>query len=156
MTEQTPVEEIFVEFAGSGSHAALLAEALGIPTIAKIPNVVGKIADGDAVIFDGDHGEVVINPDADTQAHYRELLQSRQGQSARIINLARQPACTRDGTAVKVLANVGCREDVIAAVQCGADGVWLYRTEQFYLGRKAPPKAVQTQNSLALETSRRN
>lgn len=137
------VAGIVVEFGGPGSHAALLAEALGIPTVAQIPNVTEKIADGDALIVDGFRGEVVINPDPATQVRYTQEIQAAKARSAQVIELARQPARTRDGTTVTVLANVGCREDVLAAVENGADGVGLYRLEQFYLSRKTPPSASE-------------
>jgi phosphoenolpyruvate-protein kinase (PTS system EI component) len=53
---------------------------------------------------------------------------------------AREPAMTRDGFAIAVMANVGCREDVERAIANGADGIGLYRTEQTYMGRKQPPE----------------
>jgi phosphoenolpyruvate-protein phosphotransferase len=133
------VAGIVVDFGGQGSHAALLAEALGIPTVAQIPNVTEKIADDDVLIVDGFHGEVVINPDAATQARYAAEIQSAQAGRVQIKELARQPACTLDGTPVAVLANVGGREDVAVAAENGADGVGLYRMEQFYLSLKTPP-----------------
>ena len=72
------VAGIVLEFGGPGSHAALLAEALGIPTVAQIPNVTAKVADDDELIVDGFRGEVVINPDKDTQARYTEEIQGAQ------------------------------------------------------------------------------
>jgi phosphotransferase system enzyme I (PtsI) len=133
------VTGIVLDFGGQGSHAALLAEALGIPTVAQIPNATKKIADDDLVIVDGFHGEVVLNPDAETKARYSAEIQGARTRTAQIRQLARQPACTLDGTPVAVLANVGGREDVAVAAENGADGVGLYRMEQFYLSRKTPP-----------------
>jgi phosphoenolpyruvate-protein phosphotransferase len=130
---------IVVDFGGEGSHAALLAEALGIPTVAQIPGVTEKIADNDVLIVDGFSGEVVVNPDADTQARYDAEIQRAQARSVQMKQSARQPAHTLDGTPVAVLANVGGREDVAVAAENGADGVGLYRMEQFYLSRKTPP-----------------
>jgi phosphoenolpyruvate-protein phosphotransferase len=137
------VAGIVLEFGGPGSHAALLAEALGIPTVAQIPNVTAKVADNDELIVDGFRGEVVINPDKDTQARYTEEIHDAQARSAQARVSAREPAYTLDGTMVTVLANVGCREDVVAANDDGADGVGLYRLEQFYLSRKTPPTAAE-------------
>jgi phosphotransferase system enzyme I (PtsI) len=133
------ISGIVVDFGGPGSHAALLAEALGIPTVAQIPNVTEKIADDDVLIVDGFHGEVVVHPDAATQARYAAEIQVALARHAQIKQSARQPACTLDGTQVAVLANVGGREDVAVAAENGADGVGLYRMEQFYLSRKTPP-----------------
>jgi phosphoenolpyruvate-protein phosphotransferase len=134
---------IVVEFGGPGSHAALLAEALGIPTVAQVAKVTEKVADEDVLIVDGFRGEVLINPDASTQATYIEEIRSAQSRTIQVMESARQPAQTLDGTAVSVLANVGCREDVSAAADNGAEGVGLYRLEQFYLSRKTPPAAVE-------------
>src|SRR5262249_10239091 len=53
------------------------------------------------------------------------------------------PAATLDGTTITVLANVSCREDVVTAAEDGAEGVGLYRLEQFYLSRKTPPAAAE-------------
>ncbi|MEO6028250.1 MAG: phosphoenolpyruvate--protein phosphotransferase, partial [Candidatus Binatia bacterium] len=137
------VAGIVLEFGGPGSHAAILAEALGIPTVAQIPNAREIIADDDVVIVDGFRGEIVVNPDAATLAHYTEQIASVQVRGAELKQLARQPACLRDGTTIAVMANVGCREDVSTAVEHGADGVGLYRLEQFYLSRKTPPTAAE-------------
>jgi phosphoenolpyruvate-protein phosphotransferase len=137
------VTGIVLEFGGPGSHAALLAEALGIPTVAQIPNAREIIADDDVLIVDGFRGEIVVNPDAATHTRYTEEIEGALARSAELTQLARQPACTRDGTKITVLANVGCREDVSTAVEHGADGVGLYRLEQFYLSRKTPPTAVE-------------
>jgi phosphoenolpyruvate-protein phosphotransferase len=135
------VTGIVLEFGGPGSHAALLAEALGIPTVAQIPNAREIIADDDVLIVDGFRGEIVVNPDAVTLARYVEEIEGARARSAELTQLAHQPACTRDGMKIAVLANVGCREDVCTAVEHGADGVGLYRLEQFYLARKTPPTA---------------
>lgn len=132
------VAGIVVEFGGPGSHAALLARALGIPTVAQIPNLTRTITDGDTVVVDGFRGEVIHHPDAATRARYGGKIKRAEHELSRAQTLSREPACTADGTAVAVLANVGWREDAVAAVANGADGVGLYRLEQFYLARKTP------------------
>lgn len=136
------VSGIVLEFGGSGSHAALLAEALGIPTVAQIPNVMEKIADGDLLIVDGLRGEVIVNPDRTNQKRYATQMRRARTRSTEITEAAKQPVFTRDGVAVAVLANVGGRDDVTAAAADGADGVGLYRLEQFYLAHKTPPSAT--------------
>lgn len=135
------VTGIVLEFGGPGSHAALFARALGIPTVAQIPNATKRIADGQELIVDGIAGEVILSPDPAMRARFEEKISSLQGRLFRAKRLASQPARTVDGTEVAVMANVGCREDVIAAAENGADGVGLYRIEQFYLSRNSPPSA---------------
>ena len=133
------VAGIILEFGGPGSHAALLARALGIPTVAQIPKATEKIADEEEVIVDGDVGEVILNPSAATRASYSERIRSGREKQDQVKLLSREPARTCDGVEIAVLANIGAREDVIAAAENGADGVGLYRIEQFYLSRKTPP-----------------
>ena len=74
---------------------------------------------------------------------YTVDIQSARTRTNQAMECARQPAQTLDGTVIGVLANVGCREDVSAAVDNGAEGVGLYRLEQFYLSRKTPPSAAE-------------
>ncbi len=137
------VAGIVLEFGGPGSHAALLAEALGIPTVAQIPNAVGTIVDDDTVIVDGFGGEVLINPDATTTSRYSSEVEGVWEKNVEAMQSARYPAQTLDGTTISVMANIGSREDVTAAIDNGADGVGLYRMEQFYLARKTPPSAAE-------------
>src|SRR5207249_129996 len=85
------VAGIVVDFGGQGSHAALLAEALGIPTVAQIPNATERIAEDDVLIVDGFRGEVVINPDAATQARYTTDIQGERTTSAQLKQSAHQP-----------------------------------------------------------------
>jgi phosphoenolpyruvate-protein phosphotransferase len=136
---QRAVVGIVLECGGPGSHAALLARALGIPTVAQIPNATSKIADGQELIVDGFAGVVTLSPDSATRARFEERIKNVQTNVLRAKRSAVQPACTADGVEVAVMANVGSREDVSAAVENGADGVGLYRTEQFYLARNTPP-----------------
>ena len=144
------VTGIVLEFGGPGSHAALFARALGIPTVAQIPNATKRIVDGQELIVDGIAGEVILSPDPAMRARFEEKISSLQGRLLRAKRLAGQPARTVDGTEVAVMANVGCREDVIAAAENGADGVGLYRIEQFYLSRNTPPSAGELLAELRL------
>jgi phosphoenolpyruvate-protein phosphotransferase len=130
---------IILEFGGPGSHAALLARALGIPTVAQIQKATETITEEHEVIVDGDVGEVILNPSAATRASYAERIRSRRDKQFRVKLLSREPARTRDGVEIAVQVNIGSREDVATAIDNGADGVGLYRIEQFYLSRKTPP-----------------
>ena len=130
---------IVLELGGLGSHAALLARALGIPTVAQIPKATEKINDGEVVIVDGDAGEIIILPNAETRADCEKRIISSHEQNSHAKLLCHEPARTRDEVEITVLANIASREDAVAAAGHGADGVGLYRIEQFYLARKTPP-----------------
>jgi phosphoenolpyruvate-protein phosphotransferase len=134
---------IVLEFGGPGSHAALLARALGIPTVSQIPNATDRIADGQQVVVDGIAGEVILSPDAATQGQYEERVRTAQADTLQLRRLSVEPARTINGQVITVMANVGCAEDVTAAAENGADGVGLYRIEQFYLSRNTPPSVPE-------------
>ena len=137
------VKGIILEFGGIGSHAALLARALGIPTVAQISHALDTIHEGEDVIVDGFKGEVIVRPDAQIVAGFQSSVAAagQAGEADR--RAARQTALTSIGVEVAVMANVGSREDVTTAIQEGADGVGLVRTEQLYLGKTTPPSAPE-------------
>lgn len=134
---------IVVEFGGPGSHAALLARGMGIPTVTQVPNVTQQIAEGDQLIVDGFTGEVIVRPDTQTSRHYRQKVANLRATMSESRRRRHEPAKTRDGTPITVLANVGNREDAATAAECGADGVGLCRLEQVYLSRKVPPTSEE-------------
>jgi phosphoenolpyruvate-protein phosphotransferase len=145
---QLQVAGIVLEFGGPGSHAAVIARALGIPTVAQIPDAIRRIDDGDDVIVDGFEGEVILRPDDEEVAKFGlKVSIARQDEEA-IRRTALQPALTKGGIEISVMANVGSRQDVVAAVEKGAEGVGLFRTEQFYLGRTTPPSEDEFLNEL--------
>ncbi|HWQ93222.1 MAG TPA: phosphoenolpyruvate--protein phosphotransferase [Clostridia bacterium] len=135
------VAGIVAEFGGPGSHVALLAEALEIPTVAQIPDLLNKVEESDTLLVDGFGGGLVINPDAATRAQYLQAGEGARARQVRLIRSSRQPACTRDGTNIMVMANVSRHEDTSTAGKNGADGVGLCRLEGFYMSRRTPPAA---------------
>lgn len=128
-----------LESGGPSSHAALFAREIGLPCVTGIPNVINLIPSGAKVIVDADCGEVIISPtDAQLDSFQRKVSTHREaGAKARAGALERAITC--DGVEIKVLANVGCREDTLDAMDNGAEGIGLYRIEQVYLMRQTPP-----------------
>jgi phosphoenolpyruvate-protein kinase (PTS system EI component) len=94
-------------------------------------------------LVDANKGEVIIDPDPGQKAAFRERIRQHKNTTANAQEHAQEPAVTRNGIAVAVLANVGSRADTDQAVRNGADGVGLYRTEQVYLSRQKPPTAKE-------------
>jgi len=134
---------IVTEFGGPGSHAALLARGMGIPTVTQVPNVIDQIVEGDRLIVDGFTGEVIVRPDSRTRKEYHQKAATLQATMSESHRRRHEPAKTRDGITITVLANVGTREDAAAAAEFGADGVGLCRLEQVYLSRKVPPTSEE-------------
>ncbi len=124
---------------GTTSHTAILARGLGLPAVVGLGREVLGIPEGVPLIIDGEEGVVIVDPDESTIASYRarrEALASRQ----RALQLsAREPARTLDGHRVEVVANIGDVESARAALEYGAEGVGLLRTEFLYLERDTMP-----------------
>ena len=124
---------------GATSHVAILARSLGLPAIAGIDERVLELADGAEVILDGDHGELRLSPSDEAKAHARKLQERATERREAALGLASEPAATRDGHRVEVAANIGSVADARKAVEMGADGVGLLRSEFLFLERETAP-----------------
>jgi phosphoenolpyruvate-protein phosphotransferase len=131
---------VLAEFAGPAAHAALLARELGIPCVGGIPKLVETVHTGDVVLVNGIEGMAVINPDSRALQRYEGSLDEVRKRKERMV----QDSCiertvTLDGIEISVMANVRSREDVELAMECGAEGIGLFRTEPFFLSTKHFP-----------------
>jgi phosphotransferase system enzyme I (PtsI) len=124
---------------GATSHTAILARGLGIAALVGAGEAVLTLPDDAPLILDGDQGTLLVNPDPETLSSYR----ARQIESAGILMKAQarahEPAVTADGHRVEVMANIGTVGDTYDALQAGAEGVGLLRSEFLYLERDHLP-----------------
>lgn len=150
LTATLPRERLLGIALAEGSataHAAILARAYGIPAVVGIWGLpeameaaVGAASDaGTVVALDGATGEVVLDPDAATLARFEQARVAAGDAAARALAEAALPAVTRDGLDVTLLANIGGPGESARAVELGARGVGLFRTEFLFLERTAPP-----------------
>ncbi|MBI3801330.1 MAG: phosphoenolpyruvate--protein phosphotransferase [Deltaproteobacteria bacterium] len=131
---------VLAEFAGPAAHAALLARELGIPCVGGIPELLETVHMGDVVLVNGNEGTAVLNPDSGARQKFaRDLDEERKRQETMAQVSRLEPTVTVDGVEVAVMANVRSREDVELAMNCGADGIGLFRTEPFFLSTKHFP-----------------
>jgi phosphotransferase system enzyme I (PtsI) len=122
------------------SHTAIVARSLGVPAVVGVDGLVSAIANGMLVGVDGDSGTVYLDPDPKTT----EMLDRRSAERAAHIEELRtmagdEPAATKDGTRVEIAANVASLPELQAALESGAEGVGLLRTELSFLDRARPP-----------------
>lgn len=89
--------------------------------------------------MDGNKGEVVVNPDGDTIIEYQERQLRHERYESRVLRLSHLPAETVDGCRITVKANIEFLEEVAVALDHGAEGIGLYRTEFLFLRAKEPP-----------------
>lgn len=121
------------------SHSAILARGLGLPAVAGAGKAVLEIANGTQMVLDGGKGVLLLEPDADTVQVYRERAERVKSVRENALKNASELATTADGRTVEVGANIGNVDDARFAVENGADGVGLLRTEFLYLERAALP-----------------
>ncbi|MET7363711.1 phosphoenolpyruvate--protein phosphotransferase [Streptomyces sp. NPDC005562] len=131
------------EEGGPTSHSAILARALGVPAVVALPGA-GELVEGTVVAVDGSTGEIFVDPSVEK----REQLEAAAAERKAALAAATGPGATSDGHKVPLLANVGGPADVPAAVEAGAEGVGLFRTEFLFLddSTKAPSEEKQVES----------
>lgn len=120
------------------SHTAILAKALGIPTVVGI-GPIDHISNGETVVVDGDSGSVVLNPSPALLRVYRSAIEDAKTLLNDLLELNDLPAVTTDGEHVKLLANTGLQADFKPGLAHGAEGVGLFRSEIPFLIHSAFP-----------------
>jgi len=136
------------------SHASILARGLGIPAVVAIRGLIaaadvteagrdaaGEPGDGEALEagLDGEAGTLVLAPSAGQRAALDARRERRNREAAGARELRGRPGRTADGEAIPLLANIGRPEDAARALEAGAEGVGLFRTEFLFIGRSDAP-----------------
>jgi phosphoenolpyruvate-protein phosphotransferase (PTS system enzyme I) len=137
--DKQKIRAIATDLGGRTSHTAILAHALGIPAVVGLENLTKTVNTGDIVIVDGAHGVVVVDPDAGQQFYYRQEIERITAFDEALRGLAKKPAVTSDGTEITLLANIEFPTEIQAAVEKGAVGIGLYRTEFLFLASPTEP-----------------
>jgi phosphoenolpyruvate-protein phosphotransferase len=121
------------------AHVAILARGLGVPAVVAVPELLDAVRIASVVAIDGESGEVEVNPSqADLQALAdRQAVRGARDRAAAA--LRGKPAATLDGQRVALLANIRSPADAARALEVGAEGVGLFRTEYLFLRRHSPP-----------------
>jgi phosphotransferase system enzyme I (PtsI) len=122
---------------GQNSHTAIVARSLDIPAAVGMSQASRLIEQDDWVIVDGDAGVVICNPSALVLDQYRARQAALIKARKRLLKLKKTPAITKDGTSVTLLANIELPDDCAPALDAGAVGVGLFRSEFLFMGRGA-------------------
>ena len=123
------------DLGGQNSHTAIVARSLDIPAAVGMTNASTLIRQDDWIIIDGDAGVVIVDPVPAVMEQYRERQARLLRERKKLGKLRRTPAITRDGTEITLLANIELPEDCVAALEAGAQGVGLFRSEYLFMGR---------------------
>ncbi|MCE1242223.1 phosphoenolpyruvate--protein phosphotransferase [Oryzomicrobium sp.] len=124
---------------GATSHTAILSRSMAIPAIVGLRDARSAIRDNELVIIDGTRGVVIVNPDPRVLEEYRLRKSEREIERSKLKRLKTAESETLDGVKIELLANIELPEDVEAAMEAGAQGVGLFRTEFLFLNRGDMP-----------------
>lgn len=123
------------DLGGQNSHTAIVARSLDIPAAVGMANASALIAEDDWLIIDGDAGIVIVDPAPIVLEQYRESQNQLIRERKKLGKLRKTPAVTRDGTHIHLLSNIELPEDCGGALDAGAVGVGLFRSEFLFMGR---------------------
>ena len=126
------------ETGGPTSHVAIIARSLGVAAVVGADGVVASTSAGDPVALDGSTGDVVVRPEAGTAADFSARRAAAEAEMAAAERF-RGVGVSFGGRPIQVSANVGSRDDVVRAVEAGAEGIGLLRTEFLFLDRSDAP-----------------
>ena len=133
------ISAILTEIGGKTSHSAILARALEIPAVLGIPQVLDQVSDGQQVIVDGESGEVNLSPDEDTLKRYTAQWKEQQEQKAMLSVYRDRKTQDADGRNYELYSNIGSVAEAQIALENGAEGIGLFRTEFLFMDRTAMP-----------------
>jgi phosphotransferase system enzyme I (PtsI) len=123
------------DIGGKTSHTAIVARSMDIPAVVGTREASRLIRQDDWVIIDGDLGAVIVNPSPIVLEEYRFRQRQSELERARLARLRHTPAVTLDGERVELQANIELPADAAAAVDAGATGVGLFRSEFLFMNR---------------------
>jgi phosphotransferase system enzyme I (PtsP) len=138
---------VVLEEGSPNAHVAIVARALDIPIVGQVRDALRRIENGDPIIVDGDHAQVIVRPSEDVKQIFLRSLRARNQRKASYAALRDLPPVTLDGVRISLNINAGLLVDLPQLAETGADGIGLYRTEVPLLIRSELP-SVESQRVL--------
>ena len=118
---------------GISSHVAILARSFGVPAVVGLEDVISQVTDGETLVVDGTLGEIITCPDDSTLTEYKTKIQAEIKNIERLKKFRDKEAKSEDGVLFKLYANIGTPEEAKIALEEGADGIGLFRTEFLFM-----------------------
>jgi phosphotransferase system enzyme I (PtsP) len=137
--DKTGISGIVLKKGSRTSHVAILARAMGIPTVIGVTELPVMQLDGCMLIVDGYSGKVYISPPEAIQNEYARLVREEHDLTEELRVLIDKPAITLDGVTIPLYANTGLVADISPSKESGAEGIGLYRTEYPFMIRQSFP-----------------
>src|SRR5690554_790831 len=137
------------DLGGPTSHTAIVARSMNVPAVVGLGHFRALVRDGDILVADGFNGMVLVNPSERILAEYRRRQEDYRQERAELAQLRDAPAITLDGITIKLEANIELPEEAGAAMQAGADGIGLFRSEFLFMGRRGLPSEAEQYQAYA-------
>ncbi len=134
------------DIGGKTGHTVIVARSMNIPAVVGLGDISKKVSPGDVILIDGYEGRVVVNPSDATLFRYGKLKDEHKSFEERMIASSRGVSQTKDGHKIRLMANIESENEARSAIEIGADGVGLFRTEYLFLNeRRLPTEEEQYQ-----------
>jgi len=127
------------DLGGPTSHTAIVARSMNVPAVVGLGHIRSLVRDGDVLVADGASGVVLVNPSEKVLEEYRERQEAYLRERKELENLRGTPAMTQDGVSIKLEANIEMPEEAQLALDAGAEGIGLFRSEFLFMGRTDLP-----------------
>jgi phosphotransferase system enzyme I (PtsI) len=145
------VAGLLTDAGGKTSHTAIIARAHEIPAVVALENITELVETDDLLLLDGATGTVIVNPSAVTVSSYREEQRRQVAAGVHLASIRDLPARTLDASDVTLLSNVDGPEELDDALEYGAMGVGLFRTEYLFMtGEGLPDEARHYETAVAM------
>jgi phosphotransferase system enzyme I (PtsI) len=133
------VAGMITDAGGKTSHTAIIARAHEIPAVVGLENITELVETDDRLLIDGGSGIVIVNPTPSTVAEFRDEQRRQVAVSATLHAMRDLPGVTVDGTGIELMCNIDGPDEIEDALDYGAMGVGLFRTEYLFMNRADPP-----------------
>lgn len=127
------------DIGGKTSHSAIMARTMEIPAIVGLHEITSKVKDGDVIAFDGESGEVCINPTADELKRFENKHKENIFYKQELSKMVGLKSETLDGHHIELAGNIGTVNDLDAFHRNDGEAIGLYRTEFLFMDRTAMP-----------------
>jgi phosphotransferase system enzyme I (PtsI) len=144
------VAGLITDAGGKTSHTAIIARAHEIPAVVALENITEHVESDDLLLIDGSAGLVIVNPSPVTVAQYRDEQRRQVAAGAQLHAMRSLPARTIDGADVLLLANIDNPDEIDSAVDHGAMGVGLFRTEYLFMTGDPPDEQRHFETALSV------
>jgi len=121
------------------SHTAIMAKSMQIPAVVGLKTITQELVSGDFVLLDGVKGLIIVNPGAQTLADYGQIERQQHSLQEKLWLARHEPTITADGHRIILSGNIENANDAGAVLECGAEGVGLFRTEFLFINQEELP-----------------